>query len=129
MDQTALGYSFTAVCSPKQNISTEERGPIFIPDRISRQFTFDYNPNAGKFGRICVSLGNDTFSYDLTEEQRKTGSTFNRFGLLNPRKGGKYVDVYIDDLIYSSRIPKGKTDKQKQEVVREPYPRGGRKYF
>ena len=80
-------------------------------------------------GRISVSLGNDNFSYDLTEEQRKTGSKFNRFGLLNPRKGGKYVDVYIDDLIYSSRIPRDKTERHKKEVVKEPYPRGGRKYF
>jgi len=129
MDQTSVGYNFTAVCSPRQNISTEQRGPIIIPDRISRPFTFEYDPNASKFGRISVSLGNDNFSYDLTEEQRKTGSKFNRFGLLNPRKGGKYVDVYIDDLIYSSRIPRDKTERHKQEVVKEPYPRGGRKYF
>jgi len=129
MDQTSIGYNFTAVCSPRQNISTEERGPIVIPDRISRQFTFEYDPHAGKSGRISVSLGTDKFSYDLTEEQRRTGSTFNRFGLLNPRKGGKYVDVYIDDLTYSSRIPKDKMAKHKQEVVKEPYPRGGRKYF
>ena len=129
MDQTSVGYNFTAVCSPRQNISTEQRGPIIIPDRISRQFTFEYDPHAGRSGTITVSLGNDRFSYDLTEEQRKTGSKFDRFGLLNPRKGGKYVDVYIDDLMYCSRIPKDKTAKHKQEVVKEPYPRGGRKYF
>ncbi|MCX6168475.1 MAG: hypothetical protein NTX65_03985 [Ignavibacteriales bacterium] len=128
MDQTALGYSFTAVCSPKQNISEELRGPIIIPDRISRQFTFDYDPSSGKSGRITVTLGNDKFSYDLTAEQRKTGSKFNRFGLLSPRKGGKYVDVFFDDLIYSSRLPKEMTVKYKQEVIKEPYPFGGRKY-
>jgi hypothetical protein len=129
MDQSSVGYNLTAVCSPRQDISEEKRGPIIIPDRISRQFTFEYNPGAGKSGRITVTLDNDEFSYDLTAEQRKTGSTFNRFGLLNPRKGGKYVDVYFDDLIYSSRIPKEKTENHKQETIIEPYPEGGRKYY
>lgn len=128
MDQTAQGYNLTAVCSPRQNISTEKRGPIIIPDRIARKFTFDYNPSAGKYGRIIVTLDNDKFSYDLTAEQRKTGSKFTRFGLLNPRKGGKYVDVFFDDLVYSSRIPKEMTKKYQQEIIKEPYPFGGRKY-
>ena len=129
MDQTRYGYNFTLVCSPRQNISTEERGPIIIPDRISRDFTFNYDPDQGEHGKITVTLDNDKFSYDLTKEQRSTGSTFNRFGLLNPRKGGKYVDVYIDDITYSSRLQKKDTEKYKQEIIVEPYPKGGRKYY
>jgi len=129
MDQTKNGYNLTTVVSPRQDISEEKRGPIIIPDRISRPFTFEYDPAAGKFGRVTVQFDNETFSYDLKEEQRKTGSNFDRFGLVNPRKGGKYVDVYFDDLIYSSRIPKEKTEKHKQETIIEPYPEGGRKYY
>ena len=50
MDKTREGYNFTAVCSPQQDISFEERGPIYIPDRIPREFSFDYNPDEGVAG-------------------------------------------------------------------------------
>jgi hypothetical protein len=129
MDQTRYGYNFTAVCSPRQDISIEQRGPIFIPDRIKRPFSFSYDPKQGQAGRITVSLGTDTFTADLTKEQRKVGATFDRFGLLNPRKGGKYVDVYIDDLTYDVKHPKDfKSIKHKQKVVKVPYPPLGREY-
>lgn len=129
MDQTRNGYNLTIVVSPRQDISEEKRGPVIIPDRISRPFTFEYDPAAGKFGRVTVQFDNETFSYDLKEEQRKTGSSFNGFGLVNPRKGGKYVDVYFDDLSFSSRKPKEKMEKFDQKIIIEPYPDGGRKYY
>lgn len=128
MDQTRYGYNLTAVCSPRQNIATENRGPIYIPDRIVRPFVFDYDPNAGEAGRITCTLGEETWITDLTIEQRKMGSKFNRFGLLNPRKGGKYVDVYFDDLTYSSRKPKSEVEWHKQEIIKVPYPAWGRQY-
>ncbi|OGU54708.1 MAG: hypothetical protein A2V66_01110 [Ignavibacteria bacterium RBG_13_36_8] len=128
MDQTRYGYNITAVCSPTQNISIEERGPIYIPDRIQREFVFDYDPDAGVAGRITVTFGEEVFSADLTPEQRKVGATFNRFGLLNPRKGGKYVDVYFDDLSYSSRKSDSERERFKQSIIEVPYPKWGRKY-
>lgn len=128
MDQTRYGYNFTAVCSPRQDKSFEKRGPIYIPDRIRRDFSFEYNPDEGEAGRIKVTLGDDTFTADLTNEQREIGSTFDRFGLLNPRKGGKYVDVYVDDLKYSSRKPKDKVEWHKQKIINVPYPPWGRLY-
>jgi len=129
MDQTRIGYSFTAVCSPRQDIAFEERGPTYIPDRIKRPFTFRYDPAAGKAGKIIVSLAADTFSVDLTPEQRNIGATFDRFGLLTPRKGGKYVDVYFDDLTYvAKRSVDFKPIFHRQEMMVVPYPRMGRKY-
>jgi hypothetical protein len=129
MDQTRIGYSFTAVVSPRQNISTENRGPNFIPDRIKRPFVFKYEPDAGEAGRITVTLGEDIFTTDLTKEQRRVGSVFDRFGILNPRKGGKYVDVYFDDLTYDVRRPADyKPVKHKQKAVKVPYPPLGREY-
>ena len=91
-------------------------------------FTFNYNPEEGESGRITVTLGDDTFTANLTKDQRELGSTFDRFGLLNPRKGGKYVDVYIDDLKYSSRKPKEKVEWHNQEIIKVPYPPWGRLY-
>lgn len=129
MDQTRLGYTFTAVCSPRQDVAVEERGPIYIPDRIKRPFSFQYDPAAGTSGRITVALAADTFSIDLTPEQRKIDAAFNRFGLLNPRKGGKYVDVYVDDLTYVVKRPVDfKPIQRQQEITVVPYPSTGRKY-
>jgi hypothetical protein len=129
MDQTRVGYNFTAVCSPRQNISTEQRGPVYIPDRLKRPFSFKYDPDAGEAGQITVSLGKDTFSVNLTPEQREAGASFDRFGLLNPRKGGKYVDVYVDDLTYVARYPENyKPQNFEQKTVKVPYPNLGRKY-
>jgi len=129
MDQTQIGYSFTAVCSPRQDISFEKRGPIFIPDRIKRPFSFQYDPDAVQAGRITVTLDTTTFTADLTEEQRKMGASFDRFGILNPRKGGKYVDVYVDDLTYVVKRPEDyKPVHHKQEIVEVPYPPDGRLY-
>ena len=128
MDQTRLGYTFTAVCSPEQKISFEKRGPVIIPDQIRRHFTFDYNPNMGKAGRITVTLDNNSFTADLTSEQRKEGALFDHFGLLNPRKGGKYVEVYFDDLSYSVRRNENDVKWHKQKIIEVPYPEWGRKY-
>jgi hypothetical protein len=129
MDQTRIGYYFTAVCSPRQDISIENHGPIYIPDRIRRRFSFKYNPDEGESGRITVTLDTITFITDLTPEQRKMGSTFDRFGLLNPRKGGKYIDVYVDDLTYVVKRPKNYIHVfHKQEIVEVPYPPDGRLY-
>lgn len=129
MDQTRIGYYFTAVCSPRQDIAIENHGPIYIPDRIKRPFSFDYNPGDGEAGRITVTLDTTTFITDLTPEQRKIGSTFDRFGILNPRKGGKYVDVYLDDLTYVVKRPDNfKPVHFKQEIIEVPYPPNGRLY-
>jgi hypothetical protein len=129
MDQTQLGYSFTAVCSPRQDESFEERGPVYIPDRIKRFFSFKYDPDKGEAGRITVTLDTVSFSVDLRPGQRKIGSTFDRFGILNPRKGGKYVDVYVDELSYTARLPQGYTQvRHDQTITRVPYPEDGREY-
>jgi hypothetical protein len=129
MDKTSIGYSFAAVCSPRQDLAFEERGPIFIPDRIGRPFSFRYDPSAGLAGRVTVTLGADSFRVDLTPEQRRVGAVFDRFGLLNPRKGGKYVDVYVDDLTYVVRRPLDYVPRfHEQRIVIVPYPKGGRQY-
>jgi len=126
MDKTKHGYNLAAVCSPRQDISFEHRGPVMIPDRVQKPFTFEYDPNAGIAGRITVTLAGDTFAKDLSKEQRNVGSEFDHFGLHNPRKGGKYVDVYIDDMKYSSRKIKEQVEQKKQGTVFVPYPPNGR---
>jgi len=129
VDGTSVGYRLEAICSPFQKIYSEVAGPVYIPDRIVRPFKFDYDPNSGEAGRITASLGDQSFTLDLTPEQRKAGSKFDRFGLFNPRKGGKYVDVYFDDIKYSSRKPKAEVKWYEQKITKEPYPAWGREHF
>ncbi len=126
MDKTRIGYSFTAVCSPRQDIAWEERGSTYIPDRIKRPFSFAYHPELGEAGMVMITLGEDTLRVHLTPEQRKIGAAFDRFGLLNPRKGGKYVELYFDDFSYVVR--RSADVRHSQEIVRVPYPKEGRKY-
>ena len=55
--------------------------------------------------------------------------TFDRFGLLNIRCGGKYVTVYFDDLTYTARRPSNyKPVEHEQTITHVPYPPNGRKY-
>ncbi len=42
-------------------------------------------------------------TFDLQPGARRTGATFDRFGLFNMQTGGHYVYIYIDDLTYSKR--------------------------
>jgi len=65
----------------------------------------------------------------VTPKQRATGAKFDRFGLLNIRRGGKYVTVYFDDMSYTARRVTSYTPKEyEQKVVHVPYPENGRKY-
>ncbi len=49
---------------------------------------------------------------DLTADERAAESTFDRFGLMNVRRGGKDVTVYFDDLLYTARRPEGEPPKK-----------------
>jgi hypothetical protein len=103
-----------------------------VPDRRRRRFTFDYDPAADKgVGRVTVSLDGKPESFRLTPEMRKSGATFNRFGLANMRRGGHSVEFYLDDLSYTARRDPGAKRKFiPQSTVEVPYPhkQGGRRY-
>jgi hypothetical protein len=66
---------------------------------------------------------------DLKPEQRKAGATFDRFGLMSFRRGGKFSTLFFDDLTYTARRPAGyQPTFHKQQITRVQYPSGGRKY-
>ena len=103
--------------------------PMRLSEAIKRHFSFNYDPSAGEAGRVTLTLEKDSFKADLTKEQRQINSVFDRFGLLNPRKGGKYVDVYVDDLTYVVKRPADfKPIRHQQETIVLPYPKDGRLY-
>ena len=76
-----------------------------------------------------MSIDNEMHTLDLHPKQRAARTKFNRFGLLNIRRGGKYVTVYLDDLNYTARRSANYQPIQhEQTVVHIPYPENGRKY-
>ncbi len=126
---TRVGYYFSGFVAPTRELASLRNGPLFEPDRTKHRFQFHYDPEAnGGVGRLTVQLDDRSFSIDLTPEQRKAGARFDRFGLWTVRRGGKFVEVDLDDLSYTSRRPKGEGKGGKGGVVRVPFPEGGRKY-
>jgi hypothetical protein len=127
---TRIGYQFSAQLAPTRALSSHSDGPIFVPKGDKHPFTFKYDPQANNgVGRIAMSIDNDVHKLDLNPKQRAAGTKFNRFGLMNIRRGGKYVTVYIDDLSYTARRPKDyRPARHDQKTVRVPYPENGRKY-
>jgi hypothetical protein len=129
-DSTRYGYFFNSICAPTVKLATHTEGPVLRPDRKRRQFKFDYDPKANNgVGRFTVQFDGQTQTRDLTPEQRKAGATMDHFGIMNIRRGGKYVDVYFDDLTYTARpLTDGAPVKHKQGVVKYEYPPKGRRF-
>jgi hypothetical protein len=130
---TRIGYFFSAQISPKdRSRAGNTDGPVFIPDGKRHRFTFEYDPafndNVGRM-RMTFDDGKE-YLYNLSKEQRAAGATFDRFGLLNLRRGGKHVEVYYDDLTFTRRGSgqEASLAKHQEKRVRVPYPKGGRKY-
>ncbi len=127
---TRIGYYFSAVCSPKRRVASHRHGPVFLPtaDRHAFRFTYDPKDNGG-VGRIRVWLDEEEFTLDLKPEQRAAGARFDHFGLMNLRRGGKYVTVYFDDLTYTARRASNyRRIRHPQKIWEVPYPQGGRTY-
>jgi hypothetical protein len=127
---TRIGYQFSAQLAPRRELSSHSDGPIFVPRGDKHPFTFQYDPAGNKgVGRITMSIDDIVHTLDLTPQQRAAGAKFNRFGLMNIRRGGKYVTVYLDDISYTARRPNDYQPKQHvQKHVHVPYPENGRKY-
>lgn len=127
---TRVGYYASAQCTPTRELNSLARGPVFLPTGERRRIAFNYDPRAnGGRGRITVKVDGAPFTLDLTAEQRAAGAAFDRFGLMNIRRGGKFVRVYFDDLTYTAR--KGSRtarEKRGERPIVVPYPPGGRQY-
>jgi hypothetical protein len=128
---TRIGYRFTALCSPTPEKASHKNGPVFLPTGEQHEFSFTYDPKANRnLGRITVVLDAQTFELNLTSAQRAAGASLDRFGVASIRKGGKYVELYLDDLTYTENLPKAYSPVHYfQQVITVPYPPEGRKYW
>lgn len=126
---TRIGYYFSSLVSTMHKNASHSTGPVYLPKAEPATFCCKYDPSSGEAGRITILLGNDQFSHDLKQEQRKDGAVFSHFGLVTVRSGGKYVEVYLDDLHYTARRPENFQPVFHEETIKYiPYPKGGREY-
>jgi hypothetical protein len=127
-----IGWWFIPYCAASiREQHADKTGHLFYPIRKPRTFDFVYDPKANDgVGQVTVTLdGEKPFTMNLTPEMRKTGATFDRFGLMSFRRGGKYSTLYWDDLTYTARRSKDYVPvRHKQEITKVPYPKGGRKF-
>lgn len=127
-DLTRIGWFFEGQIAPAVGgLESYQRLGVFHPTRRPRHFTFEYDPNAGKHGRVTFSLDEKSATLELTAEQRRSGSSFNRFGLANVRRGGNSVTAFFDDMSYtaSSGVTLKRHEQKMTEVER---PSSGRMY-
>jgi hypothetical protein len=88
----------------RKRLSTEARqGPLLVPQKIF-DWSLVYDPagNSGE-GTIEVTLGKDKTSLPLRDGDKARGAALDRFGLFTCHIGGSFVEIYLDDLQYTSR--------------------------
>jgi hypothetical protein len=79
-----------------------ETGPIIRPDGKMHRWELRYSPVASDgSGRVTVKFDDQTQTITLKPEHRRTGATFDRFGIFNCQTGGHFVDIAIDDVTFS----------------------------
>jgi len=78
-------------------------GPVILPDGQPHRWSLDYDPTgANGHGEITVNFDDHTQKLELNPKQRRTGASFDHFGLFNRHTGGSFVEVWLDDLKYSA---------------------------
>jgi hypothetical protein len=77
--------------------------PLVYPDGRPHEFRLHYRPQAaGGRGAIDVALDGVGDSFELRPMERARGATFDRFGIFNLQAGGHAVEIYLDDLSYTT---------------------------
>ena len=83
----------------------QSQGPIVRPDSVAHDWTLRYLPEGNQgHGEIVVTLDGESVALPLGETARKGNAAFDRFGILSWNRGGHYVEVYFDDLAYTSNV-------------------------
>ncbi len=83
--------------------ATMNEGPVIHADSTPHTWTLTYDPKANNGqGQIIATLDGQQAAMDLPPGIREGGATFDRFGVLSYNQGGHCVDVYFDDLAFTS---------------------------
>ena len=100
-----IGHYFRPVYANAEGQSEiMNTGPVIKPSSTAHQWRLSYTPDANSGnGQITVIFNDETVSLNLKPGTRKTGATFNRFGILTFQRGGHFVDIYFDDITYTTQ--------------------------
>lgn len=98
-----IGQYFGALVADRRgNVGPDDdSGIVFNPTPRTLRWSIDYDPAAQGGGVMVVRLENRRVVQKLPRKLRRTGATFNRFGLRNLERGGSFQVVYFDDLRYT----------------------------
>ncbi len=99
-----IGHYFRpAYGSSEDIVQVMDHGPIIRPDGKPHEWTLHYTPGPkGERGVILVTLDGERISMEVSPEAGKGNAVFDRFGFLSFNRGGHFVEVYVDDLSYTS---------------------------
>ncbi len=104
-------------------------GPILRPDGTSHSWAIEYSPkgNGGR-GRITATLDGKAAVLDLPEGTRKADAAFDRFGFLSWQRGGHFVEMYFDDISYTTGANESSSARaERASSKRSPIPVGSAK--
>jgi hypothetical protein len=101
---SAAGWYFRPIYASSSGTKRDSQsGPFIYPNLDSRDFEVRYIPsgNAGG-GLMIVKLDGITRQFPLASGDRAAGATFDRFGLFSLSPDGHFVELFFDDLTYTS---------------------------
>ena len=87
-----------------QGYASADKAPHILPDGKVHDWSLEYDPaaNTGR-GRIVVRFDRQSVALDLPENDRKSSTQFDRFGLVTTWIDGNGQQVYFDELKYTHR--------------------------
>ncbi|MEX2285929.1 MAG: hypothetical protein WD648_02495 [Planctomycetaceae bacterium] len=89
--------------APMSDPTSGKERPLIRPDGKVHRWSLAYSPRAANGrGQIAITLDGERHTLDLAQGERASGATFDRFGLFNIQAGGHHVEIYLDDLKYTS---------------------------
>jgi hypothetical protein len=99
-----IGHYFRPAFGNAENVRGNlNEGPVLRADSTPDEWTLNYDPKAnGGQGRIVATHDGQEAVLDLPPNARTGNASFDRFGVLSWNHGGHCVDVYFDDLTFTS---------------------------
>ena len=75
------------------------------PSDRSFAWTLEYDSTADQGrGEITVALDDDRVSVPLDDGVRAVGASYDRFGIVSYQRGGHHVEIWLDDLQYTTGL-------------------------
>ncbi len=89
--------------NPTHDPRTNEPRPVILPDGTPHRWAISYAPDKdGGGGRITVRLDERQDVLIVPAEHRQAGAAWDRFGLFNMQSGGHHVEIFVDDLRFTT---------------------------